>query len=100
MDANYYWANDPYWTEALDKYCELKDKGKRQIVIDLEKLTQVVYDGDGPAYKLLDAMASVNALEGEDGHKGASRVLLAMLVRLEELSEAKKKRPSRQSNPN
>ena len=89
MDAAYYWANDSYWTEALDKYCELKDKGKKQFVIDLEKLSEVVYDGDGPAYKLMDAMVSVNALEGEDGHRGASRVLLAMLVRLEELSEAK-----------
>ena len=36
MVANYYWANDPYWTESLDKYCELKDKGKKQFVIDLE----------------------------------------------------------------
>jgi hypothetical protein len=95
MDTNYHWANDPYWTEALDKYCELKGKGKKQFVIDLEMLSEVVYDGDGPAYKLMDAMVSVNALEGEDGHRGASRVLLAMLVRLEELSEAKKKRPSR-----
>ena len=96
MDANYYWANDPYWTDALDKYCELKGKGKKQFVIDLEKLSEVISNGDGPAFKLMDAMVSVNAMEGEDGHRGATRVLLAMLVRLEELSEAK----SRRSNPN
>jgi len=60
MGDGYYWANDHYWTEALDKYCELKDKGKKKFVIDLEKLSEVVYDGDGPAYKLMEAMVSVN----------------------------------------
>ena len=95
MAANYYWANDPYWIDALNKYCELKENGKRQIVIDLEKLTEVVYDGDGPAYKLMDAMVSVKDQDGMEGFRGAPRVLLALLLRLEELSEAK----SRRSNP-
>jgi hypothetical protein len=92
---NYHWANDSYWIEALNRYSELKEKGKKQFVIDLDKLSEVVYDGDGPAYKLMDAMVSVNEQEGMEGFRGASRVLLAMLVRLEELSEAGKKRPSR-----
>ena len=92
--ANYYWANDSYWTEALDKYCELKDKGKKLFVIDLEKLSEVV---ERPAYKLMDAMVSVKEQEGMEGFRGASRVLLAMLVRLEELSEATKKKPSLRS---
>ena len=89
MNTDYYWANDPYWTESLNKYSELKDKGKKQFVIDLDKLSEVVYDGDGPAYKLMDAMVSVKEQEGMEGFRGASRVLLAMLVRLEELSESK-----------
>jgi hypothetical protein len=100
MDTKYHWANDPYWTEALDKYGELKDKGKKKFVIDLEKLSEVVYDGDGPAYKLMEAMVSVNALEGEDGHRGASRVLLALMMRLEELSEAKEQTHTRKKLKN
>ena len=92
---NYHWANDSYWTEALNKYSDLKEKGKKQFVIDLDKLSEVVYDGDGPAYKLMDAMVSVKEQEGMESFRGASRVLLAMLVRLEELSEAGKKRPNR-----
>ena len=100
MNADYYWANDPYWIDALHKYGELKENGKRQIVIDLEKLTEVVYDGEGPAYKLMDAMVSVKEKDGMEGFRGAPRVLLALLLRLEELSQAKKKRQSRRSNPN
>jgi len=99
MNTDYYWANDPYWIDALYKYGELKNNGKRQIVIDLEKLTEVVYDDDGPAYKLMDAMVSVKEQDGMEGFRGAPRVLLALLLRLEELSEAKKKSPSRRSNP-
>jgi len=98
MDADYHWANDPYWTEALDQYCELKAKGKKQFVIDLDRLVEVVYHSEGPAYKLMDAMVSVKEKDGMEGFRGASRVLLAMLVRLEELSVAKKKRSSRRSN--
>jgi hypothetical protein len=59
----------------------------------------VVYDDDGPAYKLMDAMVSVKEQDGMEGFRGAPRVLLALLLRLEELSEAKKKSPSRRSNP-
>ena len=95
MNADYYWANDPYWIDALHKYGELKEIGKRQIVIDLEKLTEVVYDGEGPAYKLMDAMVSVKEKDGMEGFRGAPRVLLALLMRLEELSEAKE--PTRPS---
>src|SRR5260221_12396788 len=86
MDTNYHWSNDPYWTEALDKYDEVKAKGKKQFVIDLNKLVEVAYNGSGPAYKLMDAMVSVKEQEGQDGYRGAPRLLLAMLVRLEELS--------------
>lgn len=98
-DANYYWANDPYWTDALTKNFEFRDKGQKQIVLDREKLSDVAFESDGPAYKLMEAMVSVWEREGMEGFRGAPRVLLAMLVRLEELSEAKKKRPSRRINP-
>jgi len=32
-----YWADDPYWTEALNKYGDRKDKGRKKFVIDLTK---------------------------------------------------------------
>ena len=60
-------------------------------IIDIKKLSSVIFDGDGPAYKLMDAMVSVKEREGMDGFRGAPRILLALLVRLEELSKAKKK---------
>ena len=95
MNTNHHWSNDPYWTEALDKYSELQNKGKKQFVIDLEKLIEVAYSGDGPAYKLMNAMVSVKEREAMEGYRGAPRVLLAMLVRLEELSKARTQMPSR-----
>ena len=48
-----YWANDPYWTEALNKYGDLKDKGRKKFVIDLKKLLALVHNNDGPARKLM-----------------------------------------------
>ena len=95
MDEIKHWAEDPYWTDALTKYYELRDKGKKQIILDREKLSDMVFDGDGPAYKLMEAMVSVWQREGMDGFRGAPRVLLALLVHLEELSKSRKKRPSR-----
>jgi hypothetical protein len=93
MREPYHWARDPYWTEALDKFSELRDKkGNKSIALDLEAIANVASDGEGPAYKLMEAMVSVNEQEGEEGYRGASRVLLALLVRLDEISKPKKKR--------
>jgi hypothetical protein len=97
MDTNYYWANDPYWTEALDKYGELKDKGKKLFVIDLKTIDDAAFNDDSPAYKLMDAMVSVNEKEGYEGFRGAPRVLFALLVRLEELSKPKSRKSARKN---
>ena len=92
MKKQTHWSEEPYWTEALDKYSKLENKGeKKRFIIDIKKLSSVIFDGDGPAYKLMDAMVSVKEREGMDGFRGAPRILLALLVRLEELSKAKKK---------
>ena len=93
MSEQRHWSNDPYWADALNKFVELRDKrGKTKFELDLAAIENASYAGEGPAYKLMDAMVSVKEQEGEDGYRGAPRVLLALLVRLEEISKAKRKR--------
>ena len=92
MNDKYYWADDTYWTDALTKNFELRDNGQKQIVLDRIKLSDLAFESDGPAYKLMEAMVSVWEREGMDGFRGAPRVLLAMLVRLEELSKTTNKK--------
>lgn len=80
----YWWGNDAYWTEALDALARARERGADQITIDLKRLDELVYSGDGPAYKLLEAMRSVIEQEGYDGFRGAPRLVLALLWRLQE----------------
>jgi hypothetical protein len=82
-----HWARDQYWQEALEAFSKFKDSGENKIVLDLNAIQQVVYNGDGPAYKLMEAMVSVWEKEGMEGHRGAPRVMLGLLMRLKELSE-------------
>ena len=88
MSETEHWSEDKYWTEALEQLYRLQQSGQTQLVLDLEAISQVAYNGNGPAYKLMHAMISVNEQEGMDGFKGAPRVMLALLIRLAELSEA------------
>lgn len=80
-----YWAENLYWTHALDRYQAAQTTGRRQITIDLDALDTVIYDGDGPAYRAMGAFSSVLEHEGWDGYRGAPRVLLALLQVLGEL---------------
>ncbi len=75
----YHWADDSYWTEALDRYVKLRKSGTREVTIDLDKLENFIFIGDGPAYKAMDAMVSVRAHEGYDGFRGAPRIVCALL---------------------
>lgn len=84
----YYWANDPYFTDALDRYILEQDKGRKTIVLDLEAIQVVLSDGGSEAYRLIEALASVEREEGYDGRRGAPRVLLAILQRLSEIKGA------------
>ena len=86
-DQPAHWADDPYWVEALYALRRRRDKGLRFLTIDLEALDEVVFRGDGPAYRLMGAMETVQRDEGWEGFKGAPRVLLAMLLRLAEISQ-------------
>jgi hypothetical protein len=88
MSEQKYWAEETYWSDALEKFHQLEQAGdKKHFSIDIKKLLEVAYDDTGPAYKLMEAMVSVHEREGEDGYRGAPRILLALLVRLEELSK-------------
>lgn len=86
-----HWAGDPYWTEAAERFCELREQGKKQLVIDLDAIEESLFDGDGPAYRALEAMLSVNEHEGMDGCRGAPRVVLALLQILSEQAPAHKR---------
>jgi hypothetical protein len=81
-----HWSEDPYWTEALTAWRRRRDRGLRFITIDLNAVEQVIYQGGGPAYALMDALHTVRRDEGYYGLKGAPRVLLALLMRLAEAS--------------
>lgn len=94
-----YWANDPYWTDALDAYQRRRAKGLRFLTIDLEAVDKVVFNGGGPAYRLLNAMISVEREESYDGSRGAPRLLLAALVRLAELSGTTGRIPHTRTKP-
>jgi hypothetical protein len=88
MSEQKYWVEETYWSDALEQFNQLEQTGcKKQFNIDIKKLLEVIYDDTGPAYKLMEAMVSVHEREREDDYRGAPRVLLALLVRLEELSK-------------
>lgn len=82
-----YWAQQRYWTDALDAISEAMQDGGRTVTIDVKRIEPVLFAGDGPAFRLLDAMKSVAEHEGWEGYKGAPRLVLALLWKLQEMSE-------------
>jgi hypothetical protein len=88
MSEVQHWADDEYWTDALDRLSEVRDAGT--ITLDVARIDEAAFDGDGPAYKLMGAMVSVWEQEGFDGYRGAPRVMMALLVRLAELSNSER----------
>jgi hypothetical protein len=82
-----YWAENSYWTEALDRFLKAKEAGQRAITLDLDAIEKTIFTGDGPAYRLIDAMASVKEHEGWDGMRGAPRLVLALLQILMEAEQ-------------
>lgn len=79
-----HWAEDPYWVGAADRFYEHRKEGAKQLVIDLDAIDETLYDGDSPAYRLLEAMLSVHQHEGMGGFRGAPRLVLALLQILSE----------------
>jgi hypothetical protein len=79
-----HWSEDPYWTGAAGRFYEYREEGAKQLVINLDAIADTLYDGDSPAYRLLEAMLSVHQHEGMDGFRGAPRLVLALLQILSE----------------
>lgn len=81
-----HWSEEKYWTDALEQLYRFQEEGRTQLTLDLTAIANVAFNGDGPAYKLMEAMLSVHEHEGMEGFRGAPRIMLALLLRLEELS--------------
>ena len=84
-----HWSEDPYWIEASNDISAILDSRQNLLCLDLEVIADAIYNGDGPAYKLMDGMLSVNEHEGMDGFRGAPRLLLACLAALSKLKSKK-----------
>lgn len=61
-----------------------RDAGEQTITLNIKAIEEVISNGDGPAYRLMKAMASVIEHEGHEGYRGAPRLTLALLKILEE----------------
>lgn len=83
-DITRHWSDDPYWTEAAERFYELRTMGKKHLVVDLDAIEATLFDADGPAYRALEAMLSVHEHESMDGFRGVPRVVLALLQILSE----------------
>lgn len=79
-----HWAQDPYWIDALDRYHAFREAGGSHLVLDLDAVHAMIFNGDSPAYRAIEAFASVEEHEGWEGVRGAPRVLLAILQILSE----------------
>ena len=51
------WSHDTYWTDAMNEYQHARDDGGRLVEIDLAAIEKVIFNDDGPAFRLLDAMS-------------------------------------------
>lgn len=80
-----YWGEDPFWTDALNRYYEIRESGQTHLDIDLQAVANIASNEESPAYKLMDAMLSAWKYEFMDALKGPPRIMLALLVLLAEL---------------
>lgn len=84
MNERTHWSEDPYWQEASEIWQRISQSQQKTVEIDLEALQEVVFNGTGPAYRLMEAMVNIHETEGMEGFRGAPRVLLALLAKLSE----------------
>jgi hypothetical protein len=54
------------------------------VTVDLDAFEETLHNGDGPAYRTLEAMVSVQEHKGYEGLCGAPRIVAALLVILSE----------------
>ena len=72
---------DLYWIDALERYSSLRELGCDRLILDLDAIERILKEADSPAHRLLEVMSPDKAQEGSEG---ASRLLLALLMRLAE----------------
>lgn len=84
-----HWSEDRFWTDALDVYVEQRSAGRRRLCLDLDRLDAYLVQGDSAAHQLVDAMCSVREHEGSEGHRGAPRLVMALLVHLAQSAESR-----------
>jgi hypothetical protein len=60
----HHWPQDPYWTEALDRFRALRESGAKKLTIELDAFLETLFNDDGPAYQAFEAMRSVQEHEG------------------------------------
>lgn len=80
-DTIRHWSDDPYWTDALERFYTLRN-AQETVTLDLASLESTVFDASGPAYPLMEAMCSVKHHEGHDGFRGAPRLTLGLIALL------------------
>jgi len=80
-DTIRHWSDDPYWTDALERFHALRN-AQETVTLNLASLESAVFDASGPAYPLMNAMCSVQRFEGHDGFRGAPRLTLGLIALL------------------
>lgn len=75
------WSTDPYWKDAYQELERVRED--RSIHLDVTAIESQVFHGDSIAYKLMEAMVSVWQKESWESYKGAPRLLLLTLAKLE-----------------
>ncbi|WP_448580368.1 hypothetical protein [Thermaurantiacus sp.] len=84
-----HWYDDSYWVGSLDRYLAHRDGGARTLTIDISAVEGAIFRGEGPGYRLFEAMNSIrnDASEQSEGFRGVPRLCLAFLMHLHEISE-------------
>ena len=57
-----YWAENPLWTSALERYYERRDSGIKTLHVDIAALEELLFSAESPAYEFMEAMCSVQRL--------------------------------------
>lgn len=87
------WCEQRYWTDALEAFAVLRSEGVRRLELDLVAIESAVVAGDGPAYRALEAFADIHRHEGFDSYRSASRLMMALVLRLAMCSESEAIKP-------
>ena len=74
-----YWAENPLWTSALERYYERRDSGIKTLHVDIAALEELLFSAESPAYEFMEAMCSVPALEGWAGRRGSPGFCLGLI---------------------